>query len=105
MASSVKKIQEWFPRMHRADVDDLREAMLCIDEVGDHSSAWGWRKARDVLNGEGTEFIEEGHNSRSPWIKYVNMGDPYNLTVIQTGSRHACFLGCWGDIVERGSYD
>ena len=56
----------------------------------------------DVMDGCGVESIPAGHNSRSPGIEYVNMGDAYDTTVMWTGRFR---IGSWGDIVERGSYD
>ena len=56
----------------------------------------------DVMDGHGVEYIPAGRNRRSPSIEYVNVGDTYLDTVMWTRGRYV--VGCWGDIVERGSY-
>ena len=59
--------------------------------------------ADDFLRGHGIEYIPQGHNRKSPAIEYVNMGDPYEWTLMLIKGRLQ--VGCWGDIVARGSYD
>jgi hypothetical protein len=120
MAASLKAIKEAklkvyrtegaYPRGKRVLTDDecstLHEAMLAIDgKLPGVSKRKGWEIANEVLDGHGIETIDAGNNAKSPWIKYVNMGDTYDTTVLTHGNRSTCYLGCWGDIVERGNYD
>lgn len=60
-------------------------------------------KISDLMGGFGIESIPKGHNSRSPEILYVNMGDAYAETILYVNGRFQ--LGCWGNIVEQGNYD
>jgi len=59
-------------------------------------------KISDVIGGCGMESIPAGHNTKSPAIHYVNMGDTYDTTVLWVNGKFR--IGCWGDIVERGNY-
>lgn len=56
-----------------------------------------------VIEGYGVEFIEKGHNAKSPAITYVNLGDTYKTTVMWVNGKFR--VGDWGSIVERGNYD
>lgn len=56
-----------------------------------------------VLRTRGVEYVSKGHTAKSPSFYYCNAGDPYATTVLKVGDRFR--VGCWGDIVERGSYD
>ena len=56
----------------------------------------------DLMDAHGVEFIPAGGNKRSPSIEYINVGETYRDTVLWTRGRY--IVGCWGDIVERGSY-
>ena len=56
----------------------------------------------DIMDGYGVEYIEAGRNRRSPSIEYINVGDPYLDAIMWVRGRYV--VGCWGDIVERGSY-
>lgn len=60
-------------------------------------------KISDILGGCGIETIGAGHNSMSPKITYVNMGDSYDVTVMWINGNFQ--IGDWGSIVERGNYD
>lgn len=51
----------------------------------------------------GMEIIDRGHNLKSPAIRYLNVGDPYKVTLMYVSGSFR--VGCWGDIVERGRYD
>ena len=62
-------------------------------------------KADELLGGYGIEFIHRGHNLKSPWIEYVNQGDPYTTTLMRVGPNGNYTVGCWGNYVERGNYD
>lgn len=62
------------------------------------------RAFNDILGGYGTEYIPAGHNSKSPAIAYVNMGDTYDTTIMLVDG-YTWRVGSWGDIVERGRYD
>lgn len=56
-----------------------------------------------IMNGHGVERIEKGKNSKSPSIRYVNMGDTYDTTIMYV---NGCYrVGDWGSIVERGNYE
>lgn len=50
----------------------------------------------------GVEHTPAGNNRRSPAFDYLNTGDSYELTLIFINGRFR--VGCWGDLVERGSY-
>lgn len=50
----------------------------------------------------GVEHTPAGNNRRSPAIDYLNTGDSYELTLMFINGRFR--VGCWGDLVERGSY-
>jgi hypothetical protein len=56
-----------------------------------------------ILGTSGVEYIPAGHNATSPAIYYCNAGDTYATTILKVNGRFR--IGCWGDIVERGSYD
>jgi hypothetical protein len=55
-----------------------------------------------LMDGCGVEYIQAGSNKQSPAIEYINVGDTYSATIMWTRGRYV--VGCWGDIVERGSY-
>ena len=57
----------------------------------------------ELMDGCGVEYIAAGRNRRSPSIEYINVGDTYLDTIMWTRGRYV--VGCWGDIVERGSYN
>jgi len=58
----------------------------------------------EILGAHVVEHIPAGSNAKSPAIDYVNMGDTYDATILRLpGGRYR--VGCWGDIVERGSYN
>ena len=59
--------------------------------------------ADKIIMGFGVEYIPEGHNSKSPSIEYVNLGDTYNCTLMYLNGHYV--VGDWGTIVERGNYD
>jgi len=61
------------------------------------------QKISDIIDGFGMESIQEGNNSRSPAIYYVNMGDTYDTTILWVNGNFR--VGSWGDIVERGNYN
>ena len=54
--------------------------------------------ANRKLEGFGVEEILDEENDD---IQYVNMGDPYNLTVLYDGSKDRFCASTWGDMVER----
>jgi hypothetical protein len=56
-----------------------------------------------IIGGYGVEFIPAGTGSRSPSIRYVNLGDTYETTVLYMRGQFR--IGCWGDVVERGQYE
>ena len=61
-----------------------------------------------VLGNFGVEYIPAGRNSKSPAIYYSNSGDTYRTTVLLVSDGWLTYnfrVGCWGDIVERGSYE
>ena len=62
----------------------------------------------EALNAEaetfGVEHVQQGKNKRSPGFQYLNTGDTYTATLIRLDSGRY-IVSCWGDIVERGSYD
>lgn len=60
-------------------------------------------KIDSLIGGYGVEFIPAGSGSRSPSIRYVNLGDTYDVTVLYVRGQFR--VGCWGDIVERGNYE
>lgn len=77
-----------------------------------HSNAYiAWLRARDVLTdagiGYGGESIPGGRGRNSPFVAYVNRGDPYDTTLLYTrrnGENGVLSVGSWGDIAERGNY-
>jgi hypothetical protein len=108
MASSIKKIKKTFKQcLDIQQIKDLYEAMRAIDGHVDalYSKNKGWYLANKILDGHGIEYIYRGNNDRSPSITYVNTGDTYSPTVLIHGNRSTCYIGCWGDIVEKGSYE
>jgi len=58
--------------------------------------------ADKIIGGHGTEYIPPGTNASSPAVTYVNLGDPYDQTLLVIDGRPV--VGAWGDIVERGNY-
>lgn len=52
----------------------------------------------------GVEYVQAGHNAKSPAFNYLNTGDSYAATIIRfSDGRYR--ISSWGDIVERGNYD
>lgn len=60
--------------------------------------------ANTLLNGHGVEPIKDDE-----WetyyldigLLYVNMGDPYDTTILYDTRKERFSIGCWGDVVER----
>ena len=60
--------------------------------------------ADEILRTCGVEGVPAGHNAKSPAFDYCNTGDSYDTTLLHIAGR-GFRVGCWGDLVERGSYD
>lgn len=45
------------------------------------------------------EFLGQ-HKRSGKWVYYCNAGDAYATTILFAGDR--MFVGCWGDLVEKG---
>lgn len=60
--------------------------------------------ADEILGTHGVECIQAGRNKKSPAIDYCNSGDTYSATLMYVSGK-GYRVGCWGDIVERGSYE
>jgi hypothetical protein len=90
----------------QAEAEQIRKLMEIFREKcpwGDKRPTITLEKINTIMDGCGVETIPHGHNQKSPAIMYVNVGDPYHLTVMwYNGSFH---VGCWGYIVEQGHYD
>lgn len=111
MVPSVKTIQQI--RKGGQPLDDgaaaaVRAAMELaestrFDFAHPHRSA---RRAMEyidrLIGGYGVEYIPTGSGNRSPSIRYVNLGDTYETTILYVRGQFR--VGCWGDIVERGNY-
>ncbi len=54
-----------------------------------------------LLEGFGVEefCIPENFLSPDMVVRYVNMGDTYDTTLLKVNGRYR--IGCWGDIAER----
>ena len=58
----------------------------------------------EVLNAlAGSHGVESFETHRAGWCDYLNMGDPYVLTLIYFRGRYS--VACWGDIAERYGAD
>ena len=51
----------------------------------------------ELIGGYGIEYLGRDKRTRAD-MYYVNMGDPYVVTILFVNFR--MFVGCWGDIVE-----
>jgi hypothetical protein len=112
MIPSVKTIQQIRRNGEPLDVETalaVRAAMEKADAAG-YNFAHPGREARQsletidgLIGGHGVEYIREGGGQRSPAIRYVNLGDTYDTTILYVRGRFR--VGCWGDIVERGRYE
>lgn len=60
--------------------------------------------AGEIIGTYGVEYIPAGKGRRSPAIEYCNAGDAYTATLMYVSGK-GYRVGCWGDIVERGSYE
>lgn len=56
------------------------------------------KKIDTLLQTHGVEFLGI-HKRTGESIYYCNAGDTYTGTVLFSGLR--CFVGCWGDLVEK----
>lgn len=100
------------------DADELRalidESPLTVDTAryaaqchGDPFDSGMWRTTMilhavdRIVDGSGIEPLGEVHMSGPPY-EYVNVGDPYTATLIYKKSTNNLYIGCYGDIVERG---
>ena len=111
MVPSVKTIQQirkGGQPLDNATAAAVRAAMeraesTAFDFAHPHRAA---RRAMETIDGliggYGVEYIPAGAGNRSPSIRYVNLGDTYETTILYVRGRFR--VGCWGDIVERGNY-
>ncbi len=113
MKPSVKTLEREFPGKGKT----LRLLLTSDSAVDAHPAVVAWvaqcynmprmserrMHALDAaLETFGVEYIEAGHNKRSPAFTYCNAGDTYATTILRV--RGSYRVGCWGDIVERGNY-
>lgn len=97
---SVKAIRAAFPHLKRGAASTIKRIMQGSGKVNGQTRL---ERIDEILGTHGVEHIPEGHNALSPAIHYCNMGDTYATTILKVNGRFR--IGCWGDIVERGSYD
>ena len=101
MIPSIKTLSHFGDKAQ--SIRSLMERFVNRHPLGGVSPETTLGKISDLIGGHGVEYIASGSGPRSPAITYVNMGDTYDTTVIWVNGRFR--VGCWGDIVERGSYD
>lgn len=54
----------------------------------------------DIIGGMGVEAVYPPGGWVAPLLLYVNMGDPYDITVCYDRQADKYFIGEWGDWVE-----
>lgn len=106
---TIKKIRRAGNPIDAATAASIRKLMEDAESKGydfahPHRAAKiAMNKIDSILGGYGVGFIPSGDGARSPSIRYVNLGDTYDCTVLFVRGQFR--VGSWGDIVERGSYD
>jgi hypothetical protein len=107
--ATIQQIRKGGQPLDDATAVAVRKAMeraesTAFDFAHPHRSA---RRAMETIDGlvggHGVEYIPAGSGNRSPSIRYVNLGDTYETTILYVRGRFR--VGCWGDIVERGNYE
>jgi hypothetical protein len=105
---TIKSISKSGSPIDASTAAAIRKLMEDAESTG-YSFAHPHRAARiamnkidSILGGCGVEFIPAGTGNRSPSIRYVNLGDTYDATVLHVRGQFR--IGSWGDIVERGNY-
>lgn len=99
MYPSVKAIRQAFgQRLMRGYATRIRRIM-----EDSPNTPGALARIDNILGTHGVEYIQQGHDSKSPAILYCNAGDAYSTTIMKVNGRFR--IGCWGDIVERGSYE
>lgn len=96
---SIKMLVSTF-EIGETDAKAIRAAM---DEDVEFCTPRGLEFADPLIKGFGVEYIAQGRNSKSPAMEYVNMGDSYAVTLIKSNGSY--WVGCWGNVVERGNYE
>lgn len=110
MIPSVKALERAFPTKGKV----LRQLLTSWGAVRQHPTSHGkfrllscydrMEAVNVELGGSGEEYIQQGHNRRSPSFSYINLDETYATTILRIG-KDQYRIGSWGDIVERGSYD
>jgi hypothetical protein len=96
----LKKARRCASRM-LAKLREHPDYQCCHDSFAVRDAMLATEKAFPDIGTFGVEHIRAGHNRRSPAVEYLNSGDTYDLTLLHINGRFS--VGCWGDIVERGS--
>ena len=57
----------------------------------------------ELLNGFGVEGLGKGDDDYgyTPPFEFINLGDPYNTTIIRNNRSGTYFISTWGDVAER----
>ena len=101
MSPTSASIARAFPKLTRQDANKVR---LILDRVNYPQEVQAALEGvSDIIGGFGAEYIQKGHNLKSPAMTYVNMGDTYRVTIIYVNGHFR--IGCWGNTVEAGHYD
>ena len=55
----------------------------------------------EIIGGYGVDAIYKNDGDGTPAFEYVDMGDPYTVTILRNMRTGRITVGAWGDIVER----
>lgn len=92
-------------RLLRLEESPARCVRLAMEEYRDgrRTLRMTMQEADRHLIGHGVEYLRSNCDTfRSVnGIEYVNMGDPYRMTLLFDHASERFSVGCWGDVVER----
>ena len=108
-AKSLAKIQS-FRYLERLGIEEGRMLRKRMEKVRDiilaKSPDASDRRLVDAMLNEADAFIPESNGreqftERGVTVKYLNMGDAYDITLIWNTDTGSLYVGAWGDLAER----
>lgn len=106
---SLAKIQS-FKYLERLGIEEGRMLRKRMEKVRDiilaKSPDASDRRLVDAMLNEADAFIPESYGveqftERGVTVKYLNLGDTYDITLIWNTDTGSIYVGTWGDYVER----
>lgn len=86
--NNASKIKEIIRKYESGSFTKASKANMALDAIS------------DIVGGIGVEAVYPPGGWAAPLLLYINMGDPYDITVCYERQADKYFVGAWGDWVE-----